>query len=293
VTDKFNLGALDFCRVSENMKPSDALWQSFSLIQSLEEVGYGRYWIAEHHVPEVAHASPEILVAVLAGLTSKIRVGTAGVLLRYYSPLKVANNFRLLNTLYNGRIDLGLARGHVSEAVAAALTGVESNGSTYEQKIAELLDYLRGRARVTSIPFGVAVPEIWLLGTNSESASIASSLGTSYCLGLFLPKAGDSVKYDVLKSYQNGFHPSGECPAPQWAVAVAGVCATSAERARTLAAESLHAVHQTVVGSPTECRELFLRLRDDYQTNEFIFLDVCRHYSDRLESLRLLADYLL
>src|SRR5579859_4681025 len=117
----FQLGALDLCRLYDGHKPSDTVWETIELAQLLESYGYGRYWLAEHHTADVAHSSPEILTPIVAGLTRRIIVGPAGVLLRFHSPLKVAKDFRLLHTLYPGRVDLGLARGGVPEIIEKEL----------------------------------------------------------------------------------------------------------------------------------------------------------------------------
>src|SRR5262245_47998330 len=111
MTSELRLGALDFTRTSFQLGAADALQDTIDLAPHLDALGYSRYWLAEHHVQNVAHSSPEILVAVLAGLTECMRIGVAGILLRYYSPLKVAYVFQLLATLYPGRIDLGIAKG--------------------------------------------------------------------------------------------------------------------------------------------------------------------------------------
>src|SRR5947209_16350919 len=109
------LGALDFSPVTRGMKPADAIWDTIDLSKDLDALGYSRFWIAEHHGSGVAHSCPEILIPVIAGITHRIRVGSAGILLRLYNPLKIAKTFRLLHAIYPRRIDLAIARGSASE----------------------------------------------------------------------------------------------------------------------------------------------------------------------------------
>src|SRR5262245_27080962 len=110
-----SLGVLDFCDVLPGRDPRSAVLETAELARRAESFGYSRYWLAEHHESGAAHAAPEILTAVVAGVTRKMRVGPAGVLLHFYSPFKVAEQFRLLETIYPGRIDLGVARGFTDE----------------------------------------------------------------------------------------------------------------------------------------------------------------------------------
>ena len=107
------LGALDFSPIPAGMRATDALWSTNELAGLLEELGYTKLWLGEHHSANIAHASPEIMAALVAGVTERIHVGAAGVLLNYRNALRTASAFRLLAALYEGRIDLGLARGGV------------------------------------------------------------------------------------------------------------------------------------------------------------------------------------
>ena len=100
MANEFSLGALDLCKLFPGQTHHAVIWESIELAPRLEQSGYGRYWLAEHHGSDVAHGSPELLAPVLAGVTSKMRIGVAGVLLRLYSPYKVAQDFRLLHTIF-------------------------------------------------------------------------------------------------------------------------------------------------------------------------------------------------
>lgn len=286
----FQLGALDFCNLEREGDPVDALWQTLDLAPELESIGYSRYWLAEHHTYDVAHSSPEMLLPVLAGMTSRIHVGTAGILLNYYSPFKIATNFRLLNALFPGRIDLGLGRGRVADLIAGLLDERRPARPPYEDKLAELLKYLRGQGETALNPRNVAPPEVWVLGSKTRSAELAAASGTAFCLALFLGHPIDPA--EVLGRYRENFRPSPEMPTPKASLALAGVCHENEAEASRLAAERLPEVTPTLVGTPVWCLDHLAALRQGCGTDEFVFLDLCRRFEDRIASHRLLAEIL-
>jgi luciferase family oxidoreductase group 1 len=295
----FQLGALDFCKIFPPAKPVEALWDTLELAPVLESYGYVRYWLAEHHSENVAHSTPEILVPVLAGLTQHMHIGTAGTLLRFHSPLRIAKSFRLLSALFPGRIDLGLARGGVSAAVQKRLLpgshpdSPEATSEDYEQRAEELLGYLRGTGAVQANPTGIAPPEVWTLGSGSSSMHLAARHGTAFCLSLFLqmgPRPLDSEA--IVNEYHARFQPSADVPAPRCSVAVAGVCAETEAAARRICSAYGDAVTPTVAGTPEQCRAMFDELAARHRTNEFIFLDLSPTLAERMRSYRLLAEAL-
>ncbi len=297
----FRIGALDVGRIPARKNPVDAIRETIALAPRLESFGYSRLWIGEHHGTFIAHSSPELLLPVIAGATKRIRIGTGGILLQYYSSLKVAKNFRLLEAIYPGRIDLGIARAKPSQTIADRLTEGHDVITPFENKVSDLLSDLRGIANTIANPCGVGQPEVWLLGTSTASMRLAAEYGTAFCLGLFLTKADVSVTRQVIEDYQRLFQPSAELQFPKWSIAVAGVCAETNERAVELPLITeefplYHAAtvwgHPTVVGTPRECRDSFEMLRNIYNTNEFMFLDVSQSFDDRLRSFELIADAL-
>jgi luciferase family oxidoreductase group 1 len=202
-----------------------ALQESIALACEAEQLGYLRFWIAEHHnLGHFACGAPEILATVIAGQTTNIRVGTGGVMLPNYSPLKVAETFRLLSTLYPGRIDLGLGRsfgtdGATLEALRPYLPpGQKGEPDLYLQQVRALLTFLN-RAETSSldetndpcfpgicaVPAGGASPDVWLLGSSQSSAVAAASLGLAFCFAQFVH--AESMPH-VLETYRQSFKPS-------------------------------------------------------------------------------------
>src|SRR5262249_31354423 len=177
--------------------PAETIRETLDLAQAAERLGYHRYWLAEHHSTEgLAGAAPEILIAEVAGRTRRIRVGSGGVMLTHYSPLKVAEQFRVLETLHPGRIDLGIGRAPGSDArTALALrrgteaprTGrvpdpwAEEEVARFPDQVGDLIGFLTGGlppehrfATVHAMPAGEGVPEVWLLGSTDASAACAA-----------------------------------------------------------------------------------------------------------------------
>lgn len=291
------LGVLDFCEVPRGKTARDALFDTIELAGRVEALGYSRYWLAEHHTSTVAHACPEVLLAALAGTTEIIRVGTAGVLLRFYSPLKVAKTFRLLQALFPGRVDLGVGAGRVDDETACGLLGESVPASSYRQvyaaKVGELLDHLHGRKWPVA-PLEVGVPEVWVLGSGSpESALLAARHGAAYSLSLFLAEGRGKDALTAIQQYRTNFQPCGTLRHPRWNIAVDGVCAETAEEARWLCAlQSNLSIVPSVVGTPESCRDQLHALMDRYETDEIIFLDLCPELEQRIRCYQLLAEAL-
>jgi luciferase family oxidoreductase group 1 len=237
------LSVLDQSPVPDGSSASDALHQTLALAKATEAMGYRRYWVAEHHgTRSLAATAPEILVGAVAAITSTIRVGSGGVLLSHYSPLKVAETFRTLAALHPGRIDLGVGRhpgaDPVTEAALQYLPGAPGD-ERYVDKVVDLLGFLNDRLepghpfeRVRAMPDGVIVPRIWMLGSSSHSGAVAAYLGQPFAFAHFITS---SFGPQVVAAYRRGFQASDTVPAPEALVAVAVMCADTDAEAERLA----------------------------------------------------------
>jgi luciferase family oxidoreductase group 1 len=241
----FPLSVLDQSPISEGSVGGDALRNSIDLAQHVEELGYVRYWIAEHHgTPMLASAAPEILIGAVAAATSRIKVGSGGVMLPHYSPLKVAEVFSMLAALYPGRIDLGLGRAPGSDRetmFALQRDRRQASPDDFPEQLAELLAYLEDDfpaghplARLAALPGGPERPEVWLLGSSPQSAIWAGELGLPYVFADFINPAGA----EIAQLYRDRFTPSRRRDAPFVGVAVSVVCAEEDDEAQRLAASS-------------------------------------------------------
>lgn len=299
------LGILEPCWVGEGEEPAEVVRRTIDLAARAEDLGYSRFWLTEHHSETAAHACPEMLLPALAARTEWIRIGTGGVLLRFYSPLKVAEDFRLLESLAPGRIDLGLARAGADDETSHALLEGRPTAfdpAAYARKIEDLLAFLREgsprqkrfrEAGPSARSVDLRIPEVWVLGSGTESVSLAAHFGVAFSFSLFLTSFGEDedAVAEVFSFYRKSFRPSRECPAPRCSLALSGVCADS-ERAARRVLRRLPAspnLKPNVLGAPAKCREKVEALRSRHGIDEFLFLSLCREPEDRVRCLELLA----
>ncbi|MEV4140803.1 LLM class flavin-dependent oxidoreductase [Dactylosporangium sp. NPDC049742] len=192
------LSILDQSPIGTGQSPAQALRNTVELAELADQLGYTRYWVAEHHAMHSHGGSaPEVLVAAIAARTSRIRVGSGGVLLSHYSPFKVAEVFRTLEALYPGRIDLGIGRSAGSSPIETyALRGASSLPDDFDDKLVQLLAFLDGSFPpghpfhdIVVTPTGTGRPEVWLLGSSPRSGAVAAQLGLPYAYAHFINPA--------------------------------------------------------------------------------------------------------
>jgi luciferase family oxidoreductase group 1 len=242
----FRLSVLDQSPVAEGATTADALANTIDLARLCDDLGYDRYWMAEHHAsPGVGGAAPEILIGPVALATRRIRVGSGGIMLPHYSPFKVAETFRLLAALAPGRIDLGLGRAPGTDGrTAFALQRDRSRrlpSDDFPNALAELLAYL-GDGLPEDHPFaplrdtlpsgGGGSPDVWLLGSSMDSALWAAEAGLPYCFADFINSDGA----EMTEQYRRRFRPSARLAEPYVMAAVWTIAAPDRAEAERLAA---------------------------------------------------------
>ncbi|MBT3536573.1 MAG: LLM class flavin-dependent oxidoreductase, partial [Rhodospirillaceae bacterium] len=239
---KPRLSVLDQSPIRTGGSPAQAIGEMLELAQLCDRLGYHRYWLAEHHgSPALAGSSPEILTARVAGLTERIRVGAGGVMLTHYAPLKVAENFRMLEALFPGRIDLALGRAPGGDqrtnkalTVGPVALGIEH----YSQQIQRLLEFLDQHATgerdrgIHAQPVGPDQPEVWLLGSSIQSALYAAELGLPYSFAHFINHHDGR---EIMEAYRRQYCPSETAPRPQASIGVFVICAETQGEADFLA----------------------------------------------------------
>jgi luciferase family oxidoreductase group 1 len=264
----------------------------------LEGLGYARYWLTEHHSPQQS-GSPTVLAAVAASRTRRLRVGTAGVLLRLWSPARVVEDFRLLELLYPGRLDLGLAGALPQGPLGRALLdGRCGEASAYPERVAEVVRLIRhlpaseGGLEGREVgPLGPGQPQLWLCGTSRRSAELAGRLGMAYAFHDFLARGkGEASGPEALDAYRQAFRPAPDRPRPLASVALLGLCC--GERRRALRGWPLPEQRPCFLGTPPECREQILLLREAYGADEVALESFTPSPRMQLESYRLLAEAL-
>jgi luciferase family oxidoreductase group 1 len=238
------LSVLDQSPVRQGVTPRDALLETIELARHVDALGYRRYWLAEHHAtPALAGSAPEIMIARVAAETSRIRVGSGGVMLSHYSSLKVAEQFRMLETLYPGRIDLGIGRAPGSDqlTMVALQHGPGALGiEHFPNQIADLIGYLEHTipadhpfSRIQLSPDGETLPEIWILGSSEQSAIFAAYFGRAFSFAQFITDEGGPA---IMESYRSQFRPSDKLAAPEASIGVFVICAPTEDEAKYLAA---------------------------------------------------------
>ncbi|MEV6343326.1 LLM class flavin-dependent oxidoreductase [Actinoplanes sp. NPDC051851] len=240
------LSVLDLATVRHGHSSADALRGTIETAKAADELGYSRFWVAEHHnMPAVASTTPPVLIGAVAANTRTIRVGSGGVMLPNHMPFVVAEQFALLEALYPDRIDLGIGRAPgTDQATAAALRGVSPylTVEQFPEHLQTLLGLLgderaadsAGRLRATPAP--ETYPEVWILGSSTYGAQIAAALGLPFCYAYHFAIASDVEA--ALRLYRSGFQPSPRLPRPYVMVSASAIAAETTEEAQYLAGPS-------------------------------------------------------
>ena len=250
-----SLSVLDLCPVIAGGTPADALRRSVDLARHTEELGYHRFWVAEHHsMPGIASAATAVVIGHIAGGTSKIRVGSGGIMLLNHTPLVVAEQFGTLESLFPGRIDLGLGRAPGTDQATMRLLrrNMEIEGEEFPQKLEELRRFFRPPLpgqRIRAVPgAGLDIP-IWLLGSGGFSAELAGELGLPFAsAGHFSP---DNI-LPALELYRRSFRPSANLDEPYAMVGINVFAADTDEEAERIATSHFQAHLRLAQGIPVE-----------------------------------------
>ncbi len=322
------LSVLDQSPISEGMTGAQALANTLDLARLADSLGYHRYWVAEHHGgPMLAGPSPEVLIGPIAAATSRIRVGSGGVMLPHYSPFKVAESFSVLAGLFPGRIDLGLGRAAGTDPMTThALQRDRSRAlpDDFPQQLAELLAYYEDRfppssplARLARVlPGRPETPAHWLLGSSPQSAIWAGELGLPYAFADFINPGGA----EIAALYRERFEP-GRIETPRTAVAAWALAADTDEEAQRLASSSKMAFtmlrrgrlievpppetalrflasegdqltgrRRTIVGAPETVRAGIEQVAADYGADEAIVVTITYDHAARRRSYELIGE---
>ncbi len=241
------LSVLDLVPVRTGQSSADAVRASLTLAQRADELGYRRYWFAEHHnMPAVASTTPPVLIAAAAARTQRIRVGSGGVMLPNHSPLVVAEQFSALESLAPGRVDLGLGRAPGSDPVITQIlrqSGTTSDVDAFGRNVTDIISLLApegatvqftsgGTYTVRSTPAATSAPEVWLLGSSNFSAQLAAALGLPYVFANHF--SGDGLRA-ALQLYRQQFQPSQWLSEPHTFLTANVIVAETDEEARARA----------------------------------------------------------
>ena len=324
------LGVLDQSPIVSGKTPADALRATIALAQRADRLGYHRYWLAEHHnMRGLADPCPEILVGQVAAATTQIRVGTGGVMLPYYSALKVAEVFRMHETLHPRRIDLGIGRAPGGDRMTANAMNAHAfdDMEGFPRQVMEVVGWLDRTlpqehpfATVQAMPSGLGSPEVWLLGSSDYGGALAAYLGLRFAFAHFINAHGGET---VARAYRKDFRPSLRESAPYSMVCVFALCAHTEAEAQRLAAsidhrrllmatgreapiasvEEAQAYPYTerdraiidrersraIIGTPDKVKARLLEIADAYAVDELMIVTITGDYASRMRSYELLA----
>ena len=309
-----------------------ALRNSIDLARHADHLGFHRYWVAEHHgAPALACRAPEVLIGPLAAATDRIRLGSGGIMLPHYSPLKVAETFGMLAAMYPGRIDLGIGRAAGTDSrttFALQRDRRQANPDDFPDQLDELLAYLNGTmpdnhpfARVAaSLPAPPGSVPAYLLGSSPQSAVWAADLSLPYVFADFINPNGTAI----AAQYRADYKPSDAAPDPYQIVCASVICADTDDEAQHLAGshrmllEHLHGGRlipvpspdeaeryfrgranphalpvgrRLIVGSPATVGRALERLAEDYHADEVMVLTTAYDHGARRRSYELLAEW--
>ncbi len=234
------LSVLDQSPIHSGVPHDEAIRESMALARHCEALGYARYWLSEHHNSgAVAGSAPEILMGAIAATTSRIRVGSAGIMLPHYSALKVAEQFRVLEAIAPGRIDLGLGRAPGSDQLTALALNPNAGtaAGAFPAMLRDLQAWTAGQELPENHPFraikaepaGPFAPEIWVLGSSDYGAQVAAFFGLPYCFAYFF--ADGAGARQALDLYRQSYRPSALNPVPHAAITVWAFAAATQEEA--------------------------------------------------------------
>lgn len=323
------LGVLDQSIVRHNSTVAEAIQETVETAQLAEKLGYTRFWVSEHHNSAfLAGSTPEVLMVKLAEVTKSIRIGSGGIMLPNHSALKVAENFRMLETLYPGRIDLGIGRAPGTDRVTSSILNPSNDfsESSYLRQLEHLQHYFRDTAEtsygpVLATPVCDTIPMQWILSSSGGSSKIAAKFGMGLAIAKFI---NGFVSPEVVDIYRKNFRPSDQYPEPHAILSTSVVCAETEEKAAELrklmdfillefergrfgpfpSPETIRKYqfspgelerieynrNRIVSGTPESVKEQLIKLANDYEVDEIVISSRAAEHADRLKSFELLSD---
>ncbi len=324
------LSVLDQSPIRSGSTAFDALQETVELARLSEELGYHRFWVAEHHASDaLAGCSPEVLLGRLGAETKTIRLGSGGVMLPHYSPYKVAENFKLLQTLYPGRMDLGVGRAPGTDPFTAAAIryGSRVGPEHFPNMVADLQALLndtdprtQGMENARAFPKVEIPPDLWMLGSSEDSAMLAGLSGLPYNFAYFI---NPNIGFDIFEQYRQRFKPGPNWDRAHCALTVFAIAADTEEEALLLSKSrdlwfirllrgnpgpfpsveeasdypfsegELAAIEENrgkrVVGTAQQVKEKLLALSDQFNLDEIMLVTITHDPEARRHSYKLIS----
>lgn len=326
---KLKLGILDQSIVTQGKTAIDAVEETIATVKLGEKLGFSRFWVSEHHNSSfIAGSTPEVLMVKLADETKHIRIGSGGIMLPNHSALKVAENFRMLETLFPGRIDLGIGRAPGGDRITAALLNPSNDFS--EQSYLQQLEYLQhffGDTAATkygpilAVPQSPTIPSQWILSSSGGSSKIAAQFGVGLAIARFI---NGFAQPDIVELYRKNFEASAQFSKPHALLSISVICGETEEDARQMRKfldyvlvqfeqgkfdsfgdEAFIQKYQfslaeqerinrnrgrVISGTKDEVKEKLLALANEFDVDEVIVATMANNWQKRRRSFELLAE---
>lgn len=326
---KIKLGVLDQSIIRKGGTAAQAVRETIETAKLAEKLGYSRFWVSEHHNSTMlAGSTPEVLMVKLADETSTIKIGSGGIMLPNHSALKVAENFRMLELLFPGRIDLGMGRAPGGDRLTSNLLNPSNTFSedSYLRQLEHLNAFFRDEAAtqygpMLAVPQAESIPQQWILSSSGGSSSIAARYGLGLVVAKFI---NGNAGPEVVQVYRDQFKPSDQFEKPHAMLSISVICAETEERAQQLrkisdyvlvqfekgvfeplpsyddiagyhfSPEELYRVKQNngriISGTPTQVKAQLTQLANDFDIDEIIIATMTYDHQERLRSFELLAE---
>jgi len=330
-TKPIRLSVLDQSPVRKGVTAEQAIQETAELARYTDQLGYTRFWVSEHHnTGSLAGSTPEVLLAYLGSQTKNIRIGSGGVMMPNHSALKVAENFRMLEALFPGRVDLGMGRAPGTDRLTAAMLNPSNQfrEQDFVNQLYDLNNYFHDRgdpgtplSKIRAIPQIQTVPDMWLLSSSGESGLFAAHFGMGLSFAHFINPIGGP---EAVARYRERFQPSEDRAEPAASVAIFVFCSEDEEKIRQHQAlmgfrfnqleqgkgilpvnyddikdinytvheleRMIHHRKRIITGNPVEIKQRLTKLADDYNVDEIIAVTIAEDFDDRLLSYKHLAD---
>lgn len=329
--NKIPLSVLDQSPIKQGSSAAEALQETLELARLCDGLEYHRYWLAEHHASDaLAGCSPEVLLGRLGAETISLRIGSGGVMLPHYSPYKVAENFKLLETLYPDRIDLGIGRAPGTDPFTAAAIryGSRVGPEHFPNMVVDLQALINdtdprtpGMENARAFPKVEIPPQIWMLGSSEDSSELAALTGLPYNFAYFI---NPNIRPDIFDHYRRHFKAGPNFQKPHSALTVFAICADTEEEAQQLSLSrdlwyvrllqgspgpfptvdaalnypfsdgELAAIEDSkgkrVVGTPEQVKTKLLKLANQFQLDELMLITITHDAAARRRSYELIAE---
>ncbi len=329
-TTNIRLSVLDQSPIRKGVDAEQAVQETIALAKHTDALGYTRFWVSEHHnTGSLAGSTPEVLIAHLAGQTKNMRIGSGGIMMPNHSTLKVAENFRMLEALFPGRIDLGMGRAPGTDRITASILNPSNQfkEQDFVEQLMDLQNYFHDtgepgtiQERIRAIPQVKTVPNMWLLSSSGQSGLFAAHFGMGFSFAHFINPFGGP---DNVATYRQKFKASQDLQTPEANMAIFIFCSEDEEKVmkhkavmdhRFLQFERGSAItpigyddvknetytiaeqdrirynrQRVVAGTPEKVKARLTQLAADYDVNEIVVVTIAEDFDDRMESYRLLA----